>query len=214
MTKNLADYRRVYLKGELQEKELPNDPLIMFQEWFNQIETLKDRVEVNAMTVSTIGVDGFPRSRVVLLKEFNKEGFIFYTNYNSEKGKSLDNNPKICLSFFWPDFERQVIIQGKAEKSSEEKAKEYFALRPRGSQLGAWASNQSSEIESRQVLEQRLKELQEKFEEQQVPKPEFWGGYLVRPEKYEFWQGRANRLHDRILYKKESNKWHLKRLAP
>lgn len=214
MNKNLANYRRVYSRGVLLEVEIPQDPLELFRHWFEEMEATKDSIEVNAMTIATIGLDGFPKSRVVLLKEFGPEGFVFYTNFNSEKGISLANNPNICLSFFWHDMERQVIIKGKAKKASEEMAIEYFNSRPRGSQLGAWASNQSSEIASREVLEKCLKELETKFEGGIVPKPEYWGGYIVEPLSIEFWQGRPNRLHDRILYVNDNNNWSFKRLAP
>ncbi len=215
MSKNLANYRRVYSKGALLEIELPPDPMDLFHDWFMEMESSENSVEINAMTISTIGEDGFPKSRVVLLKEFNEEGFYFYTNYNSEKGIALQKNPKICLSFFWQEMERQVIIKGIAERSSEEKAKEYFHSRPRGSQIGAWASSQSDEISSREVLDKKVLELSLKFRDEIIPKPEFWGGYLVRPVSFEFWQGRPNRLHDRILYeRKNSNNWTFKRLAP
>lgn len=214
MSKNLANYRRVYSKSALLEKELPKDSLDLFKDWFEEVETLKNSFEVNAMTISTIGKDGFPKNRVVLLKEFSAEGFIFYTNYHSEKGLALKENPKICLSFFWPDLERQVIIKGVAERSSEEKAEEYFQSRPRGSQIGAWASAQSSEIASREILDKCVRELETKFDGKIIPKPDFWGGYLVRPVSFEYWQGRPNRLHDRILFEKENNNWKFKRLAP
>lgn len=214
MNKNLAHYRRVYSRGKLLETEVPQDPLVLFQYWFEEMESGKKSLEVNAMTVATIGLDGFPKSRVVLLKEFGPEGFVFYTNYNSEKGMSIANNPNICSSFFWHELERQVIIKGKAKKVSEEMAIEYFSSRPRGSQLGAWVSNQSSEIASREILEKSLKEMETKFQDGIIPKPEFWGGYIIEPISYEFWQGRPNRLHDRILYTKENNNWSLKRLAP
>lgn len=214
MNKNLAHYRRTYSKGELLESEIPQEPLELFNHWFHEMEKIKNPIEVNAMTIATIDSAGFPKSRVVLLKEFYSEGFVFYTNYTSEKGRSLEENPGICLSFFWPELERQVIIQGKAEKFSEEKAVEYFKTRPRGSQLGAWASNQSSEIASREVLEKSLRELETKYEDKEIPKPGHWGGFLVRPQNFEFWQGRPNRLHDRILYTKDESNWNIKRLAP
>lgn len=215
MSKNLANYRRVYSKGALLETEIPSNPMDLFQDWFRDLERSEKSIEINAMTIATIGKDGFPKSRVVLLKEFNQEGFIFYTNYNSEKGIALKHNPKICLSFFWHEMERQVIIKGIAERSSEEKAIEYFNSRPRGSQIGAWASNQSSAIPSREVLDKNVMELLSKYENLQIPKPEYWGGYLVRPVSFEFWQGRPNRLHDRILYESENYvKWKFKRLAP
>lgn len=215
MSKNLANYRRTYTKGKLLENEIPGDPMDLFQDWFEEMEKVKDLIEVNAMTVCTVGIDGFPKSRVSLLKEFDKGGFIFYTNYTSEKGISLAHNPKICLSFFWQELERQVIIRGLAEKSSAEKAEEYFKSRPRGSQLGAWASNQSSVISGREVLDEKLKGLEKKYENREIPKPDFWGGYLVKPVNFEFWQGRPNRLHDRILYSRiDGENWEFKRLAP
>lgn len=214
MGKNLAGYRRVYSKGELLESELPDQPMELFSDWFEDMEKIKHTIEVNAMTVSTIGDNGFPKNRVVLLKEFSEEGFVFYTNYQSEKGKALESNPHICISFFWNETERQVIIQGIAEKFSEEKAVEYFNSRPRGSQLGAWASNQSREIASREVLEKCLIELETEYKDKAIPKPPHWGGYLVRPVNFEFWQGRPNRLHDRIMFEKVDDSWKLKRLAP
>ncbi len=214
MGKNLADYRRSYTKGSLLESEISNNPFDLFSNWFEEMELQSEALEVNAMTVSTIGDDGFPKNRVVLLKEYDEDGFIFYTNYTSDKGVALLQNNHICLSFFWPALERQVIIKGIAEKSSEEKARQYFNSRPRGSQLGAWASNQSSEIASREVLEKSIHELETRFEGKDIPKPDFWGGYLVKPVSMEFWQGRASRLHDRILYEKISDSWNVKRLAP
>lgn len=214
MIKNLADYRRVYTKGELLESELPGDPIDLFTDWFEDLEKIRNTIEVNAMTVSTINENGFPKGRVVLLKEFSKEGFVFYTNYQSEKGRALEANPHTCLSFFWQETERQVIIQGIAEKFSEEKAIEYFNSRPRGSQLGAWASNQSREIASREVLEKCLRELETEYKDKEIPKPPHWGGYLVKPVNFEFWQGRPNRLHDRLVFEKNEDNWNLKRLAP
>jgi len=214
MGKNLADYRRNYTKGALLENEISNNPFDLFSNWFEEIEAQNDANEVNAMTVSTIGDDGFPKSRVVLLKEYDADGFIFYTNYTSEKGVALLQNSHVCLSFFWPVLERQVIIKGIAEKSSEEKAQQYFRSRPRGSQLGAWASNQSSEIASREILERSIQELETRFEGKEIPKPDFWGGYLIKPVSMEFWQGRASRLHDRILFERIAESWNVKRLAP
>jgi len=214
MSKNLSDYRRNYNKMELLEQYLDKDPFVQFKTWFEEMEAASSNSEVNAMNISSIGLDGFPKSRIVLLKEFSTEGFIFYTNFGSDKAKAIVENPKVCLSFFWPEMERQVIIKGTAEKSSEEKAKEYFSSRPRGSQLGAWTSHQSSEIASREVLDKTLKELELEFQDKEIPKPEFWGGFLVKPISFEFWQGRSNRLHDRILYTEERRNWTFKRLAP
>lgn len=214
MSKNLANYRRTYTKGQLLEKEVPGDPLELFQHWFEEVEASMDLIEVNAMNLATVGADGYPHNRIVLLKEFGEEGFIFYTNYSSNKGKALADNAKCCLSFFWPKLERQVIIKGVAERSDEQKAIEYFHSRPRGSQLGAWVSNQSSVISSREVLEENLKEVEDRYQGEVIPKPEYWGGYLVRPTSYEFWQGRPNRLHDRVYYSKEEESWKTDRLAP
>ncbi len=214
MSKNLSDYRRNYGKMDLLEGNISKNPYIQFKEWFEDMETADPSSEVNVMTISNIGLDGFPKSRIVLLKEYSEDGFTFYTNYGSEKAKALEANPNICLSFFWPELERQVIIKGTAAKASEEKAIAYFNSRPRESQLGAWASHQSSEIASREVLDKTLRELTLKFQDQPVPKPGFWGGFQVKPISFEFWQGRPNRLHDRILYTKERKDWIIKRLAP
>lgn len=214
MTKDLSEYRKSYQKSELKEKDIPEDPFGLFKTWFIEQENQNDGLEVNAMTVSSIGKDGFPKSRVVLLKEFDETGFTFYTNYTSEKGEALVLNPHTCLSFFWPFSERQIIIKGIASKNSEEKSKRYFHSRPRGSQLGAWASDQSKKVASREVLDKCLMELETKFEGQEIPKPEFWGGFTVAPKSFEFWQGRDNRLHDRFLYEKENNHWVINRLAP
>ena len=215
MKNNLHDYRKSYEKHKLLEEEIVLDPFQLFKIWLEEIEASREVEEVNTMTVSTVGLDGFPKSRVVLLKEYDNEGFTFYTNYSSEKGKSIANNPKVCISFFWPDSERQVIIKGIAEKTSEEASLEYFNSRPRGSRLGAWASEQSSVISSRDFLEKRLEALEREYEGKDIPKPPYWGGYKVIPSEFEFWQGRPNRLHDRIYFTKESNSnWKIDRLAP
>ncbi|MEG9326307.1 Pyridoxamine 5'-phosphate oxidase [Salinimicrobium catena] len=214
MKNKLHDYRKLYQKHQLLEDELPSDPFELFHYWIRETETNKEVEEINTMTVSTVGLDGFPKSRVVLLKEYDMEGFVFYTNYLSEKGKSISENPKVCLSFFWPTSERQVIIKGIAQKTSEEEAQEYFQSRPRGSQLGAWASAQSSIIPSREFLKKRLEKLEAEYEGKEVPKPPYWGGYKVIPLEFEYWQGRPNRLHDRIYYSKENDNWKMDRLAP
>jgi pyridoxamine 5'-phosphate oxidase len=167
------------------------------------------------MTVSTIGLDGFPKSRVVLLKQYSEDGFIFYTNYNSEKGRAIANNPNVCISFFWHTMERQVIIKGIAERTSRQVSDNYFDSRPDGSKLGAIVSNQSQIIESRAVLEQRLQQLENDFEKKEIPRPDFWGGFLIRPIEVEFWQGRPNRLHDRIRYQLQKDyNWSIDRLSP
>ena len=167
------------------------------------------------MTVATIGLDGFPKSRVVLLKKFNEDGFIFYTNYNSEKGRAITNNPNVCLSFFWHSLERQIIIKGKVRKIAENLSDGYFESRPDGSKLGAIVSNQSEVIPSRGVLEDKLKQLEADCEGKEILRPKNWGGYIVEPQEIEFWQGRPNRLHDRIRYKLNSDfSWKIERLSP
>ncbi len=213
--KDLSNYRKSYEKSELLEQNLPEDPINLFNRWFHETEDFGGVEEVNAMTVATVGLDGFPKSRVVLLKKFNEEGFIFYTNYNSEKGKAIQQNPNICLSFFWTSLERQVIIKGKAEKTIEAVSDNYFASRPDGSKLGAIVSPQSEVIPNREFLESNLKKLEQDYQNIEIERPKHWGGFLVRPVEVEFWQGRANRLHDRIRYQLQSDfNWKMDRLAP
>jgi pyridoxamine 5'-phosphate oxidase len=167
------------------------------------------------MTLSTIGLDGFPKSRVVLLKKYSEEGFIFYTNYNSEKGKAITNNPNVCLSFFWHSMERQVIIKGIAERTPTNISDGYFESRPDGSKFGAIVSNQSEVIPSRALLEEKLKQLELDYQGKEILRPEFWGGFLIKPVEVEFWQGRPNRLHDRIRYQLQSDySWKTDRLSP
>jgi len=215
MQKNLADYRKSYEKSALMEDAIPENPMALFQTWFDELEASKGVEEPNAMTVSTIGIDGFPKSRVVLLKKFSERGFVFYSNYESEKGKAIANNPHSCISFFWPNLERQVIIKGQAEKLPAQESDDYFNSRPEGSQLGALVSDQSSVIPSRVYLENKLKKLEEEYKDKEIERPNHWGGYLVKPESIEFWQGRPNRLHDRIRYTLDSNSdWKMERLAP
>ncbi|MDB4752781.1 pyridoxamine 5'-phosphate oxidase [Winogradskyella sp.] len=215
MEKDLGDYRKSYEKGELLLENIPENPLELFRNWFIEVDTHFNIDEANAMTISTIGLDGYPKSRVVLLKKYTYEGFIFYTNYESEKGKAIKSNPNVCLSFFWHSAERQVIIKGKAEKISGNLSDGYFETRPRGSQLGAIVSNQSEPIANRNILDEKLKILEKKYERREIKRPQFWGGYIVRPIEIEFWQGRPNRLHDRIRYKfQEDYNWKIERLCP
>lgn len=215
MNKDLSDYRKSYEKKELLEANCPENPIELFQEWFLNADQTDTVDESNAMTLSTIGTDGFPKSRVVLMKKFTWEGFIFYTNYSSEKGKAMASNKNVCLSFFWPSLEQQIIIKGKAEKIAENLSDGYFESRPDGSKLGAWASSQSSVVSSREELDQNLKSFENKYKNQEIPRPNHWGGFIVKPESIEFWQGRPNRMHDRIRYtlQKDFN-WKMERLAP
>ncbi len=211
---DLGNYRKSYEKSELLESTVDENPMMQFQKWFYEVEEFGGVDEVNAMTVSSIGLDGFPKARVVLLKKYSEEGFVFYTNYNSEKGKAILANPHICLSFFWPSIERQVIIKGIARKVESQVSDNYFQSRPVGSQLGAMVSPQSQVIDSREFLEKNLKNLEQQFEGKEIPRPEHWGGILVEPVSIEFWQGRANRLHDRIRYTLNDFDWKIERLAP
>lgn len=209
---NIANLRQEYLLAELNEKNVESDPFKQFEKWFN--EALKAELpEPNAMSVATC-IDNKPSVRIVLLKEFDEKGFVFYTNYNSNKGKSINQNPNVALTFFWSELQRQVRIEGLAEKVSKEQSEKYFHSRPKGSQIGALASPQSQIINGRLELENKFTELENKYSDSEVPKPDNWGGYLVKPETIEFWQGRRSRLHDRIFFVKENNQWKFVRLAP
>lgn len=212
---DLSNYRKTYEKGVLSEKDIHKNPYDQFQQWFEEVEALNLVEEVNAMSISSVGLDGFPKTRVVLLKQYDENGFVFFTNYNSEKGKAIAANPQVCLSFFWPKAERQVIIKGYAEKVDPTVSENYFHTRPKGSQIGAIVSPQSEVIESETYLEKKIQELEAEFEHVDlIPRPEHWGGYLVRPLSIEFWQGRPNRLHDRIRYTLNDDIWTIERLAP
>jgi len=210
---NLGHFRKSYEKNQLLESELPEDPITLFARWFADCQALEPETEPNAMTLSTIDPDGFPKSRVVLLKSFGADGFIFFTNYLSEKGQAIDQHPKVCLSFFWAASQRQIIIQGGVTKIGTDESNAYFESRPYGSKLGAWASAQSQVVESREALDKRLEEFARMYPEH-VPRPPHWGGYVVHPFKIEFWQGRANRMHDRIRYFIHEQGWHFERLSP
>lgn len=213
--KDISNYRKSYDKNELLEENVPENPLQLFKNWFAEVENFGGIEEVNAMSVSTIGTDGFPKTRVVLLKQIQDDGFVFYTNYDSEKGKALLENPKVCLSFFWPNLERQIIIKGRAQKVSSEVSDAYFSSRPVGSQLGAIASAQSEIVSSRSFLEKKLQNLDIEYANKTISRPANWGGILISPTEYEFWQGRPNRLHDRLRFSGGLNgKWTIDRLSP
>ena len=214
MDKNLHDYRKSYEKGSLTEDTVLENPLEQFAAWFVDAEKTPTVEEPNAMTLSTVDTQGVPKARVVLLKEFTQEGFVFYTNYTSGKGQAIAQNNNVCISFFWPSLERQIIITGMAVKISEEKSIAYFNKRPRESQLGAVVSDQSTSIDSREALEEKLLDLEKQYHTKPIVKPAHWGGYLIQPTSYEFWQGRSSRLHDRIKYTKINNSWNIGRLQP
>jgi pyridoxamine 5'-phosphate oxidase len=215
MQNDLGNYRKSYEKSVLSEDSISDNPLQQFQKWFYEVEAAESVDEPNAMTLSTMGLDGYPKNRVVLLKKYTHEGFIFYTNYESEKGLAIARNPKVCISFFWPFMERQIIIKGEAEKIDENLSDGYFESRPDGSKLGTIVSPQSQVIPSREVLEMELKKLEKALEGKAIDRPKNWGGYLVRPISIEFWQGRPNRLHDRIRYSLQASfEWKIERLAP
>ena len=211
---DLGSYRKSYTKNNNFSLDNFDTPLSLFNQWFKEFDNDITDSEVNAMTLSTVGIDGFPKNRIVLLKEFDEEGFTFYTNYNSEKGLSISKNNKVCLSFFWEQHERQVIIKGYAKKISDLKSNKYFNSRPRGSQLGAIVSNQSAVIDSKKELEENLINLESKYRNKSIPKPINWGGYIVSPVEYEFWQGGENRLHDRARFLYKKNHWIIDRLSP
>lgn len=210
---DIESIRREYDRAELLEANVASDPMNQFSEWFSQaLDT--EFMDANAMTLSTVGKDGKPSSRIVLLKGVEKDGFRFFTNYGSQKGQELEENPYAALCFFWPVLERQVRVEGKVIKLSREESQAYFQQRPRQSKLGAWASYQSQVVESRQELEENFARMQDRFDNQEVPTPEFWGGYLLEPSSVEFWQGRQGRLHDRLKYSRIDDKWNVQRLSP
>jgi pyridoxamine 5'-phosphate oxidase len=209
--KELAEIRREYSREELSESSVASDPFVQFSNWFDEY-VASGPLEPSAFTVSTVGSDGAPSSRVVLLKGFDDRGFVFFTNYQSKKARDIQAEPRVAIHFFWPELERQIEITGRAEKTSREESETYFASRPLDSQLGAWASKQSSTLESRDELAKRFAEMQGRFDGD-VPCPDFWGGFRVVPTRFEFWQGRPNRLHDRICYIKTDG-WTITRLYP
>ena len=211
---DLGHLRKSYQKGALNIDDIQNDPMTFFKNWFDQANETQVIEEANAMTLSTLGLDDFPKSRIVLLKALIEEGFVFYTNYQSEKGTSIAHHSKVGLAFFWPPLERQVIIKGEAVKLTNEASDAYFQSRPKGSQIGAIVSDQSKVISDRSIMEAKLEALEIEYAEKNVPRPEHWGGYVVKPQCIEFWQGRPNRLHDRIRCQLQGNFWNIERLAP
>ncbi len=213
MKPDIASIRKEYAREKLEIDTVAQNPVAQFELWF--MEALSANVlEANAMTLSTVTESGRPSSRVILLKGVENEKFVFFTNYQSNKGRELEANPYCALNFFWPELERQVRIEGAVARISEARSTDYFKSRPRGAQVGAWTSPQSTPIAGRNLLESRYRELEEEFNEKDIPKPKQWGGFEVDPFLFEFWQGRPNRLHDRILFMKSDNNWIIKRLAP
>lgn len=214
MNISIADLRKNYAQGGLTEEEAHLNPFEQFRHWFTEAVSA-EILEPNAMTLATINEEGKPSARIVLLKKLDDRGFTFFTNYHSNKGKNLEKNPWASLVFLWGELERQVRIEGKVEKITSVESDEYFTRRPIGSQLGAWVSNQSEIIPHREVLEVKLQEVIKKYQGQTIPRPEHWGGFRVVPHLIEFWQGRENRLHDRLCYTLIDNQhWQRDRLAP
>jgi len=210
---SISSIRKDYQLQSLSESDVKQDPIGQFGKWWD--EAIASSIdEVNAMTLSTVTAEGKPSARIVLLKGFDERGFVFFTNYESNKGAQLTANPFASLVFFWKELERQVRIEGICEKVSEQESDDYFHSRPIGSQLGACASPQSRVIESRRVIENNLEKLQDQYRDTEIPRPAHWGGYRVVPQAIEFWQGRSSRLHDRIKYTKENQSWKIVRLAP
>jgi pyridoxamine 5'-phosphate oxidase len=211
---NLADYRRDYTQAGLDETHLAPDPLAQFRRWFEQASKA-GLTEPNAMTLATVGANGRPSARIVLLKHFDEQGLMFFTNFESRKSREIAANAQVSLLFAWIELERQVSVEGKAARVSDAESAAYFAQRPYGNQLGAWVSAQSSVITSRSKLEKKLEELKRQYPEGQVPPPPFWGGFRVVPAVWEFWQGRPSRLHDRLRYQRDkSGTWAIDRLSP
>lgn len=210
---NIADIRMDYMLAALDEETAGSDPIAFFSKWFKEAESAKI-TEINAMTLATADAQNRPHARIVLLKGLDDRGFVFFTNYDSAKGRHIAENPNVSLLFFWKELERQVRIDGRIEKVPAEESDIYFHSRPEGSRLGAWASPQSTEIPHRNILELNYAKYEAEFSGVAIPRPEHWGGYIVIPERIEFWQGRSSRMHDRILFKRDGASWYRCRLAP
>lgn len=210
---SIADLRREYARARLDETDVSPDPFAEFARWFAEAQAA-EAAEANAMVLATASPDGRPSARMVLLKGFDERGFVFFTDYRSRKGEELEANPNAALAFHWGELERQVRIEGTVTRTSPEESELYYRTRPLGSRLGAWVSHQSRTIASREVLEAKLREVEQRFDGRDLPLPPHWGGYRVRPECFEFWQGRESRLHDRIRYLREGEGWRIGRLSP
>ena len=210
---SLSDLRKEYIRAGLDESDADPDPIEQFRKWFDEA-LAADLHEPNAMTLASATPDGKPSARIVLLKGFDARGFVFYTNYEGRKGRELAENPRAALVFYWGELERQVRVEGRVWRVLEEESDAYYASRPRGSRLGAWASAQSRSVERRELVEERLRELEREYAGREVPRPPFWGGYRVEPEEIEFWQGRENCLHDRLVYRRSGDGWRIERLQP
>lgn len=205
--------RREYTRAGLDRGDVDPDPVLQFHSWFEKVIEA-DLHEPNAMILATASREGKPSARIVLLKGYDERGFVFYTNYEGRKAREIEANPLCALLFYWGELERQVRIEGRACRISEEESDAYFLSRPRGSRFAAWASEQSRPVESRSILEERVRALEADYEGREVPRPPFWGGYRVEPEVIEFWQGRENRLHDRLVYRRTGGEWRIERLQP
>ena len=211
--KDLNTVRKDYSNDQLSEEHALENPFDQLKTWLSEAKEVDD-TDYNAMTLSTINPEGYPQSRIVLCRELSESGLVFYTNYNSSKGIQITQNPMVSVSFFWKELERQVRITGKAAKISADASDAYFNSRPRASQIGAWASEQSAVIASREELQNQVSLIEERFKNQEVPRPQFWGGFIIEPVCFEFWQGRPSRLHDRLKYDLVQNEWKRSRLAP
>ena len=215
MLRDISNLRKSYSKNSLVDKELPKDPFFLFDNWFKEVSSKNSKSEINAMTLSTIGLSGYPNGRIVLLKYYSPDGFVFFTNYNSNKAVSIDQNNKVSISFFWEEFERQVIIKGVATKTTYDFSTKYFNSRPKGSKLGALVSeNQSSIIKSKDYIIKKFNQLSKEYLNKEIFRPNNWGGYIIKPIEYEFWQGGENRLHDRIRFTLIKDIWKNDRLSP